>query len=922
MPEEKMPKRRPLLLLIDGSHAMFRAFYAIRNLRGPDGSPTNAVFGFTSMLLKMLDDHKPDYVLACFDGSERGFRAEIDPNYKANRPPMPPELKQQWPIALRVTEELGVQMLEDDRLEADDIIATLAVEARAKGVDVLISSGDKDLMALVADSDPTGKYDGARIRQLEEKRGASVIYDEAGVIAKWGVRPEQIGDLLAIMGDSVDNVPGVKGIGKKGAMNLLTQYPDLESIYADIDAVKPPRAQKALREYEDACRMSRVLVELVTDAELAVSVEDLNVSEPDKNALTRSFRELGFKRLLREYFTADEAITIEVQTISDRAGLVGLVAKLRAEGRFGIDVITTERDEERQSPMRGGLVGVALAGDNCGAFYVPIDGTPAGTTGDLFGPPPSRGVSLATFVDVAGPLLTDPDVAVIGHDLKYAIVVLRRAGIELAGVRFDTLLAAYLVHVGRSRPALHHLALENLNCKMVGFEDTFGAGRNKVEPAAARVEAVARFVGERAALPLKLQAGLQKGLDDGGLAKLHDELEIPLTIILADLEHRGVYVDKAELDRQSIDLATRCADLQSAIHGHAGGPFNIGSPKQLGVVLFDKLELPAGRKTKTGWSTNQAVLEKLRGKHPIIDDIFSWRQLSKLKSTYTDALPALIHPDTGRVHTSLGQAIAATGRLSSAHPNLQNIPIRTPEGKRVRRAFVGRPGCVLLSADYSQIELRVMAHLADEPTMQAAFRDGVDIHRGTAARIFHVDLDAVTPEQRSAAKTINFGILYGMGATRLAASIGVKRKEAKEFIERYFDRFAKVKDWVDMTLERARAEHEVRTMFGRRRVVAEINSSDHMTRAAAERVAVNTPVQGSAADIIKRAMVIVDKELRDQGAGARMLLQVHDELLLEVPRDEADDVTKLVVEAMAGAAELSVPLKVDARYADNWADAH
>ncbi len=912
-----MSKRRKKLLLIDGSHALFRAFHAIRNLRAPDGTPSNAVFGWVKMLLKLIDTHKPDYVAACFDASSRSFRVEIDPNYKANRSETPPELLVQWPVALRITSELGVLMLDDDRLEADDIIATLATTAHGEGVDVLISSGDKDLMALVTDGDG-----GAQVRQINEKKGKSTVYDEAGVVDKWGVGPKLIEDLLALMGDSVDNVPGVRGIGQKGAVKLLHQWGSFEGVYANLDDVQTARTQQLLRDSEQDARRSRELVTLVRDAPLGLTLQDLAPTEPDKEALTESFRALGFKRLMRTYFADRQQTLIETARVTDAAQLSEVIAKLRDDATVGLDVVTSLRDEQRHLPMQGELIGLALSGMTAGTYYIPVDRGEPGTTADLFAPVAHHGIAVSRFRQIVGPLLADPSIKKVGHDLKHALIVLRREALPVAGLSFDTLLAGYLLSAGRSRPGLGYLALELLNCQMASYEATFGAGRNKIEPLDAAPEAISRWLGERAAVAVRIEAKMRAQLAEAHLSELHDQMELPLTVILADVEHRGVLLDTGELAAQSEALGKRCDELQRTIWQHAGGVFNIGSPKQLGEVLFDTLGLPTGKKTKTGYSTNQATLDGLRDKHPIIEEVFAWRQLSKLKSTYTDALPALVNAQTGRVHTSFNQAVAATGRLSSVDPNLQNIPIRTTEGKKIRQAFIARPGHVLLSADYSQIELRVMAHLANEPTMQAAFRDGVDVHKQTAAAIFHVPLDEVTSEQRSAAKTINFGILYGMGATRLAAAIHVSRKEAKVFIQQYFERFAKVKDWVDGTLEHAREHCEVRTMFGRRRVIDEIISSNHMVKAGAERIAVNTPVQGSAADIIKKAMILVQERLDAADSKAVLLLQVHDELLLEVPQAEADDITKLVCDAMADAVQLNVPLRVDARYGKDWADAH
>ena len=895
------PRTRPLLLLIDASHALFRAYYAVRYLRTPDGLPSGAVFGFTSMILKLIEEHAPDRVAVCFDGPGRGFRAEMDPNYKANRPPTPEDLKLQWPIAVRVAAELGLKVLEDEQLEADDIIATLATRGRLAGMDVVVVTGDKDLMQLVADPADGLGY----TVQLDDGKG--VRYDEAGVAEKWGVSAQQIGDLLAIMGDSVDNIAGVKGIGKKGAVELLQQFGSLDAIYDNLDQVPRPRTRQLLQDGVEVVKLARRLVALECDGEVGVELADLKPGAADRQALTASFTQLGFKRLLREYFSAgvQEQQAVQIAVVTGEAEVNAAVAALRAGGRVALDLILSGDDVERRSPMQGALLGIALAGSADKALFFPRI--------QMLGGPLHQALR---------DLLADPTVAKIGHDLKYTLVALLREGIEVKGLAADAMLLSYLCEAAGRSHNLPHLALEQLRYKMASPEELFGKGRDRVANETASMDALGRFVGERAVLAWRACDLLVKEAEGHGVRHLHDKLELPLSAVLAQMEFLGVGIDTAELARQSTDLGARMATLEASIHGHAGGPFNIGSPKQLGTVLFETLGLPAKKKTKTGWSTNQAALEELRDVHPIINEMFTWRQLGKLKSTYTDALPALVNERSGRLHTSFNQAVAATGRLSSTDPNLQNIPIRTPEGRRVRVAFVATPGHVLLSADYSQVELRVMAHMADEPGMLAAFRAGRDIHRQTAAEIFKVDIEAVTAEQRTAAKTINFGVLYGMGSTRVAAEIGVTRKEAKAFIERYFDRFPGVKGFVDQTLADARENLEVRTLYGRRRPVPDMASSNHMLKAAAERVAVNTPVQGTAADLIKRAMLEVDGRLRRGGFAARMLLQVHDELLLSVPLAEVEAVSELVREGMAAAGDLKVPLRVDVGVAANWAEAH
>ncbi len=901
-------ERRPTLLLVDGSHALFRAYFAIRHLASPSGQPTGAVFGFTSMLLKLMRERKPERIGVCFDTAEPTFRHEMDATYKANRPDMPDDLSQQWPIAQRISEELGLPTLRLPGFEADDLIATLAIRAHKQGWDVLIVSGDKDLMQLVRDA----QGECGAISQLDDGKG--VVYDPRGVREKWGVPAESIGDLLAIMGDAVDNVPGVRGIGEKGAVKLLQQWGSLDAIYANLDAVEPPRTRQLLIDSTAAAALSRKLVELHCDVDLPFSPEDLEPRPAQRPALAASFADLGFKRLLKDYLDEPEATPAEAttETVTDLEAISAIAEQIRQAGRVAVTAVTTQCDPERLRPMSGDLVGLGLSWQPGQAVYVPIAHEQEGLVQPQWAEVRAR----------LGPVLQDPSIAKVGHAGKYETLVLRRHGMEVHGWKADSQLASYLFEPERYTHSLRNIAFNRLNVTLPGDEELLGKGKAQVGWQAVRCEKAAVQVAMRAALTLKSADLLLPMLDQANLRTLYDELELPLQDVLADMEFAGIRVDAEVLGKQGEWLGQEIASEEAAIHELAGEVFNIGSPAKLGVVLFDKLGLPAKKKTQTGWSTDSTVLEGLADQHPIANKVLRWRQLSKLKSTYTDMLPTQIDAHTGRVHTCYQQAVAATGRLSSIEPNLQNIPIRTQEGRRIRLAFVADPGCVLMSADYSQIELRVMAHLAQDSGFAAAFQQGLDIHRETAALIFQVPADQVTREQRSGAKAIVFGILYGMGSQRLAREIGVTQKEAKAFIERYFQRFPGVKAFVEQTLHDARLTGEVRTLFSRRRPVPGLSSSNAMERAAAERVSVNTPVQGTAADLIKRAMLEVHKRLRDGGFKARMLLQVHDELVLEVPEGEVAAVSALVREAMIGAAELSVPLQVDLRWAANWAEAH
>jgi DNA polymerase-1 len=903
-----MAERRPTLLLIDGSHALFRAYFAVRHLASPTGQPTGAVFGFVSMLQKLLREKKPDKIAVCFDVSGPTFRHEMSDSYKANRPDMPEDLSQQWPIASRVAEEFGLAVIGVPGLEADDLIATLAKEGQAAGHDVIVVSGDKDLMQLVEDAS-VGK---AGIRQLDD--GKNILYDEKAVLAKWGVRRDQVGDLLAIMGDASDNIPGVRGIGEKGAVKLLTDWGSLDAIYANIDKVTPPRAQELLRASEEAARLAQKLVALKCDAVLPFKLDDLKPKAEQRAALAQTFAELGFKRLLAEYaepVSEAESQRVAIETITDLKDLAGIVEQIRSTRHVAICAVQSHADPERLMPMWGELVGLGLCWSPLHVAYVPMGHKTLG-----------QQLRVDDVLRILAPVLQNPQIAKIGHHAKYDAIALRRAGLQTQGWRGDAMLASYIHEPERHSHSLRNIAFSYCNQVIADDTEVLGKGKAQTGWDAVPIERAAEHVGLRAHLTRLTEQYLRPLLAENALLALYTDLEMPLSDVLADMEFTGIHVDVAELKRQSEWLATEIASEEAQIHEIAGKTFNVGSPSQLAEVLFEELKLPAKKRTQSGYSTDQSVLESLAEAHPLPAKVLRWRQLTKLKGTYTDALPAQIQPQTQRVHTCFQQAVAATGRLSSIEPNLQNIPVRSVEGKRIRQAFVAPQGCLLISADYSQIELRVMAHLANDPGLIAAFRDERDIHRETAARMFNVFPEMVTSEQRSAAKTINFGVLYGMGPQRLSREINVSQKEAKAFIDLYFKQFPGVHGFMERTLDDARRTGEVRTLYGRRRLVANLGSQNHGDKAAAERVAVNSPVQGTAADLIKRAMLTVAAELTNAKLQTKMLLQVHDELVFEAPEGEVDAVTKLVRSAMMAAGQLAVPLQVEVRAGGTWADAH
>ncbi len=923
----------PHLVLIDGPNYVFRAFHAIRhNLKNSRGEPTNAVFGYVQMLRSVLKDLAPTHVAVVFDPRDGSFRNAIYPDYKAHRPPMPEELEAQWPRIFEITRAFRLPLLCVDNYEADDVIATLAKKAEARGWDVTIVSTDKDLMQLVNE----------HIWMLDTMRRKEYGIDE--VREKWGVGPERIQDLLALAGDSADNIPGVPGIGPKTAVQLLEEYGDLEGVLAHAHEIRQTRRRENLMQHAEDARLSYRLVALAEDAPVGVELDDLKLQEPDREALAGLFRELEFRRLGAEFAEpsqtdtepadrdkpdagksdaekpkAEAAITPEPvgersdQIIQDEAALKRLIEEIRDCPLLAIDTETTSlatHDAE--------IVGISLATKPGRAFYIPL----AHRAGDLLESTPEQ-MDRDACLKALRPILEDASIRKCGHNLKYDLQVFRRAGIELAGIHADSMLLAYCLRPGKYPPKLDAVAEDYLGYTCTPYEAVAGKGARQIGFDAVPLEKAAPYACEDADIALRLCEHLSALLKAEGRLARHDDIELPLSRVLADMEWRGVRIDPAQLARMSESFGARLRELEAEIHRAAGVEFNIQSPRQLGELLFETLKLPGGKKTKSGqWATGQSVLEKLADEHEVPRLILEARALSKLKSTYTDALQKLIHPETGRVHTSYNQAITTTGRLSSSDPNLQNIPIRSPEGREIRKAFVAEPGKLLIAADYSQIELRLMAHFSQDPVLIEAFRRNEDIHAATAAAVNDVPLDQVSGEMRRRAKIINFGILYGMSAFGLARQLGIERGEAQTFIDTYFDKYRQVRAFMDATLEQARANGYVETLLGHRVYVDDINAANGMHRAYAERTAINAPLQGSAADIIKVAMIRLHQRLREETPDASIILQVHDELVVEAPAAEARQVTELMRECMQSAAELHVPLTVDIDCGPSWFEAH
>jgi len=920
-----MPSR-PVLYLIDGSSQMYRAFHApIRTREGPflrnaAGQATNAVYIFVTMLRKLLKEHQPRYIVASFDLPGRTFRDDLAADYKANRRPMPDELAAQIPLVHRACEALGVPIITHERYEADDVIGTLATKATAEGYDAVMVTGDKDFFQLVTD--------GIRVFN---PRDEGTWLDAEGVKDKFGVAPGQVVDTLALMGDSSDNVKGVPGIGQKGARDLISQFGSLDALLDRASEVPQKKYREALRAHGADARHSRELLRIHTDVPVEFDVHSFEYRGPSRQACYELFSELGFRSLVMEYAPTADTSEKDYALVTTIEQLQGLAAELSSVTRFAMCVLS-----DQTAAVRASIVGLVFATSPKTARYLPL-GHRAGhanngsavapsSNRDLFGDDAGNairsGLTVSTGLDALKHVLEDPGIEKVGHDLKFSAVVLARHGVKLAGIGMDTMLASYLLDATRSGHELEATALEHLGYRAIVADDILGRGAKATPLSEMPAEGALDYAGERADLPLQLADRLQPLLENESLDSVYRSLEQPLIAVLADMEQAGVRVDRAVLARQSQHLEGELATLNAKVFEQAGEVFNVNSPQQLSRILFEKLQLPTLKrnvKTRTA-STSVEVLEELALSHELPRLILEWRGLQKLKNTYIDALPLLVNPETGRVHTCFNQAVAATGRLSSSDPNLQNIPIRTELGREIRRAFIADPGCVLISADYSQIELRVLAHLAGDEALIEAFLGGADIHDQTALRVFGSSSGPDPHELRRRAKIINYALLYGKTAFTLARDIGVTPAVAQEFIDAYFGGFPRVKEFIAHTLEEARTSGSVKTLYGRRRLVPELNSRNGQVRAGAERAAVNLPIQGTAADIMKRAMISVHRAITSK-PGVRMILTVHDELLFEVPKAQAEETADLVRAHMEGAAELKVPLTVDVGIGENWKDA-
>ena len=884
------------LYLIDGSSYIYRAYFAIRHLSNSKGMATNAIYGFTNMLMKIIRESKPDQLAIIFDSKGPTFRKEIYTEYKANRSAMPDDLVPQIPYIKRVVEAFNLPGIEQAGFEADDILATLAKNLASDDLEVTVVTGDKDLMQVVND----------RVRLLDTMKDK--FSGPAEVMERFGGADKVI-EVQALAGDSSDNVPGVPGIGEKTAKMLIDQFGDIENLLANLDQLKGKRKEN-LETFGDQARLSKKLVTLIDDMDLNLDYSTFPLCEPDKKALTELFKECEFHRLVQE-FSVDErasADKADYRCVLTEDELASMIAELEQAQRFAFDTETTSLN-----PHQADLVGLSFSVKSGSAWYIPVGHRYLGAPEQL---------PMDTVLDAIRPLLADPEKLKIGQNLKYDILVMARAGVEVSEPLYDTMLASYLANPASNSHGMDALASDLLDYRTIPFKEVAGSGKNQICFDEVEIEKAVVYAAEDADITLRLFEKLEPMVADQEQTELFNEIEMPLLPILIAMEKTGIRIDAEFLGSLSAEMAQKLSILEQKIHEIAGGPFNISSPKQLGEILFERLGLPRGKKTKTGWSTNVDVLTGLADEHEIANLILSYRSLMKLKGTYTDALPKLIHPDTGRIHTSFNQAITATGRLSSSDPNLQNIPIRSETGRRIREGFIPADGCVLLAADYSQVELRILAHMADVPALKESFAKGEDIHRRTASEVLGIFPEMVTDEQRRQAKAINFGVIYGMSAFGLAKQLDISRREAQTFIDTYFERYPGIRTFMDKCIGEARENLYVTTLLGRRCATPEILSKNGAVRGYAERNAINYPVQGSAADIIKLAMIRVVKRLKDEKLQSRMLLQVHDELVFEVPQNELETMTTLVREEMENAVDISVPLLVEVGCGANWREAH
>ena len=889
------------LLLVDGSSYLYRAFHALPDLRSSDGRPTGAIYGVLNMLQKLIKSERPDYLSVVFDTPAKTFRHDIFPDYKANRQKTPEDLIAQIEPLHQLIINLGLPLIAVDGVEADDVIGTLALEADKKGIKTLIATGDKDMAQLVTEN----------IHLIDTMKDHRM--GPAEVKEKFGIQPDRFIDYLTLAGDTSDNIPGVEKVGPKTAIKWINEYGSLDGVIQNADQIKGKIGEN-LNTALDRLDLFKTLVTIKCDVEMDSNISDLTIGESNEGLLYEQLSDLGLHGLIKQFeiepSEKESAADKNYQTIRTEKELDELMGLINQADYVSFDTETTSLDY-----MLAELVGISIALKPNEAFYIPINHNYEGAEKQL---------EQDFVLEALKPFLESDEIPKIGHNLKYDRHILQNAGIDLKGTLLDTMLFSYVNNSTITRHNLDAVSKRYLNINPTSYEDVAGKGAKQIPFSEVSIDVASDYASEDADISLKLYEHIEPLVQkEAKLAKLYSKVEGPLIYTLGDIERNGVLIDSEKLSQQSKELEAKILKLESKVQKNAGEDFNLGSPKQLQEILYEKLGLPVIKKTPKGQpSTSEAVLQELSIDFPIVHDILSYRAISKLKSTYTDKLPKMINSNTGRVHTSYHQAVTATGRLSSSDPNLQNIPIRSEEGRRIREAFIAPEGYKILAADYSQIELRIMAHLSKDQGLMDAFAKGQDIHQATAAEIFSINIDDVTPNQRRSAKAINFGLIYGMSAFGLSKQLQITRAEAQNYIEQYFERYPGVKNYMDETKSSAKQNGYVETVFGRRLYLADIESSNYQRRQYAERSAINAPMQGTAADLIKMAMTDLHSKIRNESLDAKIIMQVHDELVIEVSENQLDELSNLTVNIMADIFKLDVDLKVDADIGSNWDEAH
>ena len=889
------------LLLVDGSSYLYRAFHALPDLRSSDGRPTGAIYGVLNMLQKLIKSERPDYLSVVFDTPAKTFRHDIFPDYKANRQKTPEDLIAQIEPLHQLIINLGLPLIAVDGVEADDVIGTLALEADKKGIKTLIATGDKDMAQLVTEN----------IHLIDTMKNLTM--GPAEVKEKFGIQPDRFIDYLSLAGDTSDNIPGVEKVGPKTAIKWINEYGSLDGVIQNADQIKGKIGEN-LNTALDRLDLFKTLVTIKCDVEMDSNISDLTIGESNEGLLYEQLSDLGLHGLIKQFeiepSEKESAADKNYQTIRTEKELDELMGLINQADYVSFDTETTSLDY-----MLAELVGISIALKPNEAFYIPINHNYEGAEKQL---------EQDFVLKALKPFLESDEIPKIGHNLKYDRHILQNAGIDLKGTLLDTMLFSYVNNSTITRHNLDAVSKRYLNINPTSYEDVAGKGAKQIPFSEVSIDVASDYASEDADISLKLYEHIEPLVQkEAKLAKLYSEIEGPLIYTLGDIERNGVLIDSEKLSQQSKELEAKILKLESKVQKNAGEDFNLGSPKQLQEILYEKLGLPVIKKTPKGQpSTSEAVLQELSMDFPIVHDILSYRAISKLKSTYTDKLPKMINSNTGRVHTSYHQAVTATGRLSSSDPNLQNIPIRSEEGRRIREAFIAPEGYKILAADYSQIELRIMAHLSKDQGLMDAFAKGQDIHQATAAEIFSINIDDVTSNQRRSAKAINFGLIYGMSAFGLSKQLQITRAEAQNYIEQYFERYPGVKNYMDETKYSAKKNGYVETVLGRRLYLADIESSNYQRRQYAERSAINAPMQGTAADLIKMAMTDLHSKIRNESLDAKIIMQVHDELVIEVNENQLDELSDLTVNIMADIFKLDVDLKVDADIGNNWDEAH